>query len=54
MFDTPIPLKYTLDIRTRMPQTFTNCVHGYDCARNVHTDSVTRTQKFVHGINSTV
>ena len=29
---------------------FTNCVHGYDRARNVHANSVTCERKFVHGI----
>ena len=29
----------------RKKQAFTNCVHGYDHARNVHTNGVTRTQK---------
>ena len=30
---------------------FTNCVHSYDRARNVHANSVTCAQKFVHGID---
>ena len=37
-----------------MYQTFTNCVHGYDCARKVHANDVARTQKFVHVIGSSV
>ena len=32
-------------------QALTNCMHGYDCARNVHTNDVRRAQKFVHGID---
>ena len=37
-----------------LQQVFTNCVHGYDRARNVHTNGVTRTLKFVHGTDSSV
>ena len=29
-------------------QTFTNCVHGYDRACNVHANDVRRTRKFMH------
>ena len=29
-------------------------LHGYDCARNVHTNGVTRAQKFVYGIDSSM
>ena len=35
-------------------QVFTNCMHGFDRARNVHASDVMRTQKFVHGIDSSV
>ena len=28
-------------------QAFTNCVHGYNHARNVHANSITRARKFV-------
>ena len=35
-------------------QAFTNCVHGYDCAHNVHASGVLRAEKFVHGIDSSV
>ena len=35
-------------------QAFTNCVHGYDRARNVHANGITRTRKFVHVIDSSV
>ena len=30
-------------------EAFTNCLHGYNCAHNVHTYSVNHTWKFVHG-----
>ena len=30
---------------------FTNCMHSYDRARNVHASGVTRKQKFEHGID---
>ena len=33
-------------------QAFTNFVHGYDRARNLNGNGVTRTQKVVHGIDS--
>ena len=33
-------------------QALTNCMHGYDQAHNVHANSVTGAQTFVHGINS--
>ena len=32
-------------------QVFTNCEHCYDCAHNVQTNSITRAQKFLHGID---
>ena len=32
-------------------QAFTNCVHGYDRADNVHTNGITCARKFVHGID---
>ena len=32
-------------------QTFTNCMDGYDRARNVHANSVTRARKFVDGFD---
>ena len=35
-------------------QAFTNCAHGYDPARNVHANGVTRIQKIVHGVDSSV
>ena len=35
-------------------QAFTNCVHGYDRARNVYANGVTRAPKFVQGIDSCV
>ena len=35
-------------------QVFTNCMHGFDIARNVHASDVVRTQQFVHGIDSSV
>ena len=35
-------------------QAFINCMHGYDRICNVHGKSVTRTRKFMHGINSSV
>ena len=35
-------------------QAFTNGVHGYDRARNVHANDITRTRKFVHVIDSSV
>ena len=33
---------------------FANCMHGYDRSRNVHANGVTRTRKFVHGIDYSV
>ena len=36
---------------TSKRQAFTNCVHGYNGALNVQTNSVTRAQKFVHSID---
>ena len=35
-------------------QAFTNCVHGYDSAHNVHAKGVTRSRKCVHGIDYSV
>ena len=35
-------------------QAFTNCMQDYDRARNMHTNGVTCTQKFVHNIDSSV
>ena len=33
-------------------QAFTNCVHGYDRARNVRTNGIMHTQRFKHSIDS--
>ena len=33
-------------------QTFTNCIHSYDCAQNKHANGVALTQKFLHCIDS--
>ena len=33
-------------------QALTNCVHGYDHARNVHANGITLTQKLVHVIDT--
>ena len=35
-------------------QSFTNCVHGYDHECNVHASNLTRTQKSMHGIDSSM
>ena len=32
-------------------QAFTNFVHGYDRARKVHANDITRARKFVHGMD---
>ena len=32
-------------------QAFTNCVHGYSHAPNVHVNGVMRVRNFVHGID---
>ena len=48
MFQIGIETIYT----NMLQQAFTNCVHGYDRARNVHANNVTHTQKFVHVIDS--
>ena len=33
-------------------QSFTSCMHGYNSAHNVHPNSITHAQKFVHGMNN--
>ena len=35
-------------------QAFTNCLYSYDPARNVHASNVTRTQKPMHSIDSSM
>ena len=45
------PSKSTWELQE---QAFINCVHGYHHARNVHSNSIAHTQKFVHGIDSSV
>ena len=31
-------------------QAFTNCVHGYECASNVHVNGITHALKLVNGV----
>ena len=33
-------------LQKNVHQAFANCMHGYNCARNMHLNSVTRAQKF--------
>ena len=35
-------------------QAFTNCMHSYDCAHNVHASSILHTLKIVYSIDSSV
>ena len=34
-----------------LKQAFTNCMHNYDCASNMHANDVTYAQTFVQGID---
>ena len=46
-------IKKPMNINTSV-QAFTNCVQGYDRARNVHAIGITRARKFVHVIDSSL
>ena len=37
-------------IDDKVMQAFTNCLHGYDRACNLHASGITHTRTFVHGI----
>ena len=45
----------TLDIDVKaISQVFTSCVHDYERACKEHANGITRTRKFLHGIDSSV
>ena len=39
-----------MDVKAK--QAFTNCVHGYDHACNLHVSGIARTRKFMYSIES--